>query len=135
MRSGTIHIANHVFETLLAISSDEQEKGLMYIKPPTPIMSFVYDSPKINKFWMKSTPAPLDIVFCHKGKVSQICKGEPYSTSIIGDHKFSDLVVELPYGTVEELNIKIGHDVGFISPDDSELNKIIAETYSNNFKK
>lgn len=64
MKTGYVYIDNNVFTTLLAISEHEQAQGLMHIEPPTPVMSFVYDRPKINKFWMANTPAPLDIVFC-----------------------------------------------------------------------
>src|SRR5271166_6871288 len=103
MEQGYLYIHNNIFPTLLAISADEQQKGLMYIEPPAPVMSFVYSVPGINRFWMKETPSPLDIIFCHQGKVSQICFGEPYSTSMIGDNKFSDLIVEMPYGAVDNL--------------------------------
>lgn len=127
MKEGYIHIDNNIFPTLLAISEDEQTQGLMFESWPPPIMSFVYAEPKINMFWMKNTPSPLDIVFCYNGKISKICKGEPHSTSLIGDYNFSDLVVEFPYGTVASSAIKLGHNVGFIKPSSAELKKIIAE--------
>lgn len=128
MKSGYIFIHNNVFPTLLAISSDEQAKGLMYEEWPPPIMSFVYAAPQINKFWMANTPSPLDIIFCYEGKVSQICKGEPLSTKIIGAEKYSDLVIELPFGTVNSSGIKVGHNVGLVKPTAADLKKII---YSN----
>ncbi len=109
MKSGFICISNNVFPTLLAISEAEQERGLMFQPFPPPIMSFVYNKPKINKFWMHKTPSPLDIVFCINNKISQICYGKPFSTEIIGKNEFSDLVIELPYGTVNDLGIKVGH--------------------------
>lgn len=107
MKKGYVYISENIFETLLAISSNEQERGLMGVSWPPPIMSFVYDKPKINKFWMHNTPSPLDIVFCKNGKINQIHKGEPYSTKIIGDDILSDLIIELPYGTCSALNIKV----------------------------
>ena len=127
MNSGYIHISNNIFSTLLAISEEEQQRGLMGQVWPPPVMTFVYAAPKVNKFWMKNTPSPLDIVFCSNGKVSQICLGEPYSTSVIGDDKFSDLVIELPYGTVVSSGIKLGHHVGVVRPTADELKKIIIE--------
>lgn len=130
MEQGYIYINNVIFPTLLAISEQEQQQGLMHQAWPPPIMSFVYDAPKVNKFWMKNTPSPLDIVFCHKGKVSQICYGSPNSTDIIGDNKFSDLIIELPYGTVDSEGIKIDHAVGVVAPTPDELRKIIAEKTS-----
>lgn len=129
MKTGIIHISNNLFETLFAVSSDEQARGLMYIDPPAPVMTFVYDKPKINKFWMANTKAPLDIIFCHDGKVSEICYGEPHSTSVIGSNLFSDLVIELPHGLAQSSQIKIGHSVGLVKPTPDELHRIIAEKY------
>lgn len=115
MKSGYLNINDNIFQTLLAITDEEQSNGLMYIKPPTPIMSFVYSYPKINKFWMKNTPSPLDIVFCKNGQITQIHYGEPYSTTIIGNNELSDLVIEFPLGTVNNVSIKIGNYVELIN--------------------
>lgn len=98
----------------------------MYQEWPPPVMAFVYDSPRVNRFWMKNTPSPLDIVFCHNGKVAEICYGEPHSTSVIGS-QMSDLVIELPHGTVDSVEIKVGQAVGLVAPTLSQLKKIIAE--------
>jgi len=130
MEKGYIYIDNNVFPTLLAISEDEQSKGLMWEAFPPPIMSFIYSSPKINKFWMKQTPSPLDIVFCCDGKIKQICKGEPYSTMIIGSDQLSDLIIEFPFGTVKNTGIKLGNKVGIVQPTASELKKLIAQKNS-----
>lgn len=129
MEQGYVFIHNNVFPTLLAISMEEQARGLMGQQWPPPVMSFIYADARINKFWMHNTPSPLDILFCHSGKVSQIHSGEPFSTAMIGDDKFSDLIIELPLGTVEHAGIKIGHSVGIIKPTPEELHKIIAEKY------
>lgn len=129
MENGYIYIHNNVFPTLLAISADEQSQGLMYQPWPPPIMSFVYEAPQVNRFWMANTPSPLDIVFCHAGKVSEICYGEPHSTAVIGSWHPSDLVIEFPFGTAEASNIKIGQPVGLIKPTWEELKKIIAEKF------
>lgn len=109
--SNSIKICNVEFPTLLAITSEEQELGLMYIEPPTPVMTFVYGQSRVNKYWMSNTPSSLDIIFCNNGKVSQICKGLPYSTATIGNDTPSDLVIELPAGSAKEHNLKIGDTV------------------------
>jgi uncharacterized membrane protein (UPF0127 family) len=129
MENGYIFIHNNVFPTLLAISEEEQSRGLMEQEWPPPIMSFVYATPKYNKFWMRNTPSPLDIIFCHAGEVVQICKGEPHSTAMIGDDRLTDLVIELPYGTAAASDIKLGYKVGLVKPTKDELNKIIAKKY------
>lgn len=124
MRTGVVTLGSSIFETLLAISAEEKSQGLMFVDPPVPNMSFVYPYSQINKFWMSNTKAPLDIIFCHKNKVSQICYGEPFSTRIIGADEYSDLIVELPFGTVKQANIKLGQYADLISPKISELKKI-----------
>jgi uncharacterized protein len=126
MKNGFISIQNNIFPTLLALSEEEQTRGLMEQVWPPPIMSFVYSYPRVNKFWMKNTPSPLDIVFCNNGKVTQIHKGVPYSTDVIGDNSFSDLIIEYPYGTVEQSGIKIGHKVDLFMPTREEIIKIIS---------
>ena len=129
MEFGYIHIANNIFPTLLAISYEEQAQGLMGQTWPPPVMSFIYSHPQVNRFWMKATPSPLDILFCRNGQVRQICFGEPHSTTMIGDHQLSDLVIELPFGTAASSGIKLGHGVGLVKPTFEELKKIIAEKY------
>ena len=114
MKSAYLYVDNNVFSSLIAESESEQTQGLMHVTWPPPIMSFVYNRPKINKFWMHNTPSPLDIVFCCKGKVIDICSGEPYSTKILGPENYSDLIIEFPKGTVELSGIKIGQSVGFV---------------------
>jgi len=123
MPEGFIFIEENIFPSLLAISEEQQSKGLMYQEWPPPNMSFVYFNPKVNKFWMKNTPSPLDIIFCHGGVISQIHKGEPYSTKSIGNDSLSDLVIELPYGTVKANKIEIGQKVGLVNPTILELKK------------
>lgn len=127
MKSGYAFIGDNVFPTLLALSEEEQSQGLMYLDPPTPIMSFVFAAPKINGFWMRNCQAPLDIVFCHQGKVSEIAYGEPHSTRIIGGHFFSDLVVELPAGSVQSSQIILGQSAGLISPSIQELREAMSK--------
>jgi uncharacterized membrane protein (UPF0127 family) len=134
MENGYIYIDNNIFPTLFAISEEEQCKGLMHEPFPPPIMSFVYNESKVTKFWMHNTPSPLDIVFCCKGYVKQICSGEPYSTSIIGTDDPSDLIIEFPSGTVKNVGIKFNHKVGIVVPTEFELRKIIAEKQQKIFK-
>jgi uncharacterized membrane protein (UPF0127 family) len=125
MEHGYIYINNNILPSLLAISEEEQAHGLMYQEWPPPVMSFLYNTARVNRFWMKNTPSPLDIVFCHDGKVSEICYGEPHSTMVIGS-QLSDLVIELPRGTADSMGLKVGQSVGLVKPTIEELHKIIA---------
>lgn len=126
MKSGFIYIANHVFESLLALSEEEQIQGLMEQPWRPPVMSFVYSYPKINKFWMHRTPSPLDIIFCCNNKIINIDKGEPYSTAVIGSDHQSDLVIELPYGTVKNCQLKLNQKVGMLPSTLREIKKVFA---------
>lgn len=112
--SNIINIKGNRFETLVAISEKEQQRGLMWCKWPPPIMTFLYSQASYNRFWMKNTISPLDIVFCNAGKVVGIFKGNPLSTELIGPNELSDMVVELPYGTSKSIDLKVGDAIHFI---------------------
>jgi uncharacterized membrane protein (UPF0127 family) len=120
-----IKISNTEFPTLLAISVDEQERGLMNVDWPPPVMSFVYKKPAVNKFWMSNTKVPLDIVFCLNNKIMSIKTGEPMTTRIIGDDVPSDLVIELPANTCNKHNIQVG-DIVELKCSKTSLLKILA---------
>jgi len=129
MKQGFIYIHDNIFPTLLALSAEEQAIGLMHQPFPPPVMSFIYPRPQINKFWMHQTPSPLDIIFCHNGKVSQICKGDPYSTRVIGSEEYSDLVVELPYGTAAVIGLKLGHTAELFKPNRNDLKRLMFQNF------
>ena len=123
--ANTIKLGDVEYQTLLSITPEEQEIGLMNIEPPTPIMTFIYNKAKINKYWMHRTPAALDILFCYNGKISQICNGIPYSTAIIGNDTLSDLVVELPAGSCQKNGINIGDNV-LLKCDDANAMRVFS---------
>jgi len=123
MKKGYICISEKVFSTLLAVSPKEQEAGLMYQPWPPPVMSFVYSKPKVNNFWMHNTPSPLDIIFCKEGKIVDIRKGEPYSTSLIGVNDVTDLIVEFPHGTAKKFGFKPNDTIILIDSDDEIIKK------------
>jgi uncharacterized protein len=111
--NSTISINGQILPVKVAITPEEQHQGLMWVKYPPPIMVFPYNKQAINKFWMKNTISPLDILFCREGQIISICKGEPLSTKLIGPNEPSDLVVELPGGLARQLSLKPGDYVGF----------------------
>lgn len=119
-----VQLGDHTFNTLLAVTAEEQAKGLMFAEWPPPVMSFIYGSPQNDKFWMKNTPSPLDIVFALDGKITTIRKGEPYSTNLIASATVYDLVIELPFGTCEKLGIKEGDSVNLNCPPEKIAGKL-----------
>lgn len=115
MKQGLLRVGDYEVPTLLALTEQEQQQGLMEVSYPPPVMTFVYGYPQVNRFWMKNTPSPLDIVFSLRGKITAIHKGEPYSTAGIGDpYTPSDLIAELPYGTCKSLGITIGDPISLL---------------------
>ncbi len=113
-KQAIVVLGKEEFPTLLAITPEQQEQGLMFVPEPTPVMSFIYAFPMQQAFWMKSTPSALDIVFSHRGIITSIQKGEPFSTQIIRDQIPSDLVIELPAKTCETSGIVVGQRVKLI---------------------
>jgi len=99
------------FNTLVAVTDGEQARGLMWMKWPPPVMCFPYRKIAIRKFWMKNTISPLDILFCCGNSIVGIGRGEPLSTAPIGPDEPSDLVIELPAGSVNEHRISVGDTV------------------------
>lgn len=114
----------HKIPAVLAITADEQARGLMYEKNLPPAMAFVYTEPRINKFWMSRTPRPLDIIFCLNNEIISICHGVPYSTELIGGDHLSDLVLEMPRGESARLGMKVGDVIQMEYHPDS-LSKIL----------
>lgn len=103
-----IIINNVKFPTLLAITPEEHEVGLMWKPWPPPIMCFLFNEPEVRKFWMKNTISPLDIVFCRNNTIIDICHGEPLSEDHVGPNEEVDLVIEFPFGHCKEYNISKG---------------------------
>lgn len=114
MNDSKIILGNHEFTTLIALTEEEQNRGLMGVVWPPPVMCFPKEKPVISKYWMKNTPSPLDIVFCHAGKVIKIEAGVPFSEKRVGPDRPVDLVVELPWGTSERHSIASGTAVRLV---------------------
>jgi uncharacterized membrane protein (UPF0127 family) len=124
-KRGSVKIGEHILPTYIAESFEEQLDGLMHITSAEN-MVFPYKHTFERAFWMLKTPSPLDIIFCHAGKIVSIRKGEPNSTErIVCDA--SDLVVELPYGTCKSLNITPGMSVQMIDDVSSVMEKLAAK--------
>ena len=66
---------NLVFDVYLAQSSEQQRRGLMFVRdmPETTGMLFIYADNAVRSIWMKNTYIPLDIVFARDdGGISSI---------------------------------------------------------------
>jgi uncharacterized membrane protein (UPF0127 family) len=123
-----IKISDKKFPVLLAISSDEQQRGLMYREPPLPNMCFPSRIPQIRRFWMKSVKADLDVIFCLKNKISSIWRGEAGSTAMIGNDDPCDLVIEMPYGTCKSSGITVGSEINLELSKEAEMKFLMLKT-------
>ena len=121
MKSCFVIHANKTFKALFTETEEEKQKGLMYQQHPAPVMVFQYKRAQFNTFWMKNTPAPLDIVFALNGKIVGIKKGSPHSLETISVDCPTDCVVELPYGTCKAFNIEEGNDLSVLLPNSMSL--------------
>jgi len=112
MRSANILIRSgkneFIHPVVVAETVAEQRQGLMGNKTPQ-TMVFDFKDAGIYQFWMKNTPAPLDIVFCAPGGiVVDIVSGIPYSEDSVGPHLPVNLVIEFPAGFCNSKNIRNG---------------------------
>jgi hypothetical protein len=112
------------FGTKVAITEEDQQRGLMYQPWPPPVMVFPYQKASQRKFWMKNTISPLDIIFCRSNKIVKIVRGEPLSTAMVGPEEPSDFVIELPAGTCKEHNFQSGQNI-FFKPSVKSLAHIL----------
>ena len=100
------------FDIHLAISPDQQRRGLMHIRelPEWSGMLFIYRRAGMKSMWMKNTYVPLDIVFARAdGSISSvIADTEPLSLRSLGSTEPVNFVLELNAGTSARLGIGAG---------------------------
>ena len=104
--------ACHRFDIYLALSREQQVRGLMRVRdlPSSTGMLFVYPAEDYHSMWMKNTFLPLDILFATSdGRVSSIAKNtEPRSLKSITSTEPVMFVLELNAGTSDRLAIEPG---------------------------
>lgn len=100
------------FDVWLAETSDQQHRGLMYVRelPRFEGMLFIYPEPARLSMWMKNTYIPLDILFIRAdGTVASIAaETEPLSLESIASSEPVQYVLELNAGVTQTLGIGLG---------------------------
>ena len=95
----------------LAATEAEQERGLMH-RPPLPPgrgMLFPFRLPRMASFWMKDTPAPLDLLFMRPdGTVAAILPGKPNDLTPISAGEPVSAVIEIAAGEAARLGLAAG---------------------------
>ncbi len=100
------------FAVEIADEPDEQARGLMF-RPHLDEdagMLFVYDEPRVARFWMKNTMIPLDMIFIDdSGRVERvIVRRDTYSERGTGSEGPVRAVLEINAGLSRELGIDAG---------------------------
>ena len=99
----------HDLRIYLATSSDQQRRGLMFVRslPDDVGMLFIYDDSAVHSMWMKNTYLPLDIVFATRdGTVATVIRDTtPLSLKSLSSEVPVTYVLELKAGTTRRLNI------------------------------
>ena len=115
----TIETANGEvsFQVEIAATPEKRERGLMYRRelPPDHGMLFIFPAEKVNSFWMKNTPIPLDMIFISRERkiVGIVHETLPFSLdgrSVTGPSQY---VLEINGGLSRRYGFKSGDPVRF----------------------
>ena len=117
MESREIKIGNHSLQAEFARTKEERQQGLMF-RPNIPQgtgMIFINEEVRPMGVWMKNTFVPLDVLFFDEGqRVTEILEHlNPVDETPHRAAKPALGMVELPAGTVQQYNIKVGDKVAF----------------------
>ena len=107
--------ARHRFEVELALSREQQARGLMYRRSlaENAGMLFVYGKEWPVSMWMKNTLIPLDMLFIRRdGRIVRIAERTvPRSLETISSGQLVAAVLEVNGGTAARLGIQLGDRV------------------------
>ena len=96
----------------LANTHERRKQGLMHVEklPEGTGMYFVFDEAKVNKFWMKNTLIPLDILFVTSGNVVSYIEHsrQPMDETPFGPDHASLYALVINAGEARELGIHVG---------------------------
>ena len=101
----------------VADTSAKRELGLQYRRnlDEDRGMLFLYRSERIQTFWMKNTPIPLDLIFIGGDRriVGIIQESVPFSTATLSVPTPSQFVLEIKGGLSRQRGIQVGDLVHF----------------------
>lgn len=105
----------HVFNVEMATAMSQQVVGLMF-RPTVPAdggMLFDWGRPQPSQMWMRNTLVSLDMVFINEdGTVRTVAEHTvPQSLAVIDSRGPVRATLELPAGTAERLDIRVGDRV------------------------
>jgi uncharacterized protein len=103
------------FRVEVAVTPEEHARGLMFRSQLAPEagMIFVFEEPSIQRFWMKNTLIPLDMIFIGKDQkivgVVENAAPETETERMVGAP--SQYVLEIGGGLAARLGIRAGESV------------------------
>lgn len=98
----------------VAATPEQRERGLMFRKTlaPNDGMTFLFPIAAPQKFWMKNTMLPLDMLFVDaSGAIAYIITGVPYSHEAVGTDIPITSVIEIDGGRAARDGITVGDTV------------------------
>ncbi len=105
------------FEVEIAATPEKREVGLMYRRelPANHGMLFIFPAEKVNSFWMKNTPIPLDMIFISRERkiVGIVHDTVPFSLDGRSVTVPSQYVLEINGGLSRRYGFKAGDPVRF----------------------
>ena len=105
----------HVFGVEMAVTPEEQAKGLMFRRemPDRQGMLFDFKREQPTSFWMKNTYIPLDMIFIRAdGRILNIAENTvPLSEALVSSSGPVRAVLEVIAGTTKKLGIAAGDRV------------------------
>jgi uncharacterized protein len=114
------------FQVEIAASPEKREFGLMYRRdlPANHGMLFIFPAERVNSFWMKNTPIPLDMIFINRERkiVGIVHETVPFS--------LDGRSVSVPSQYVLEINGGLSRRYGFKAGDVVRFDNVTPETVS-----
>jgi len=115
----TIKVGNKPLKVSLAITPEQQTRGLMNIQgmPPTKLpenegMLFIYRREEMISFWMKNTTIPLSIAFIdRKGIIKEIKDMVPASDASVRPERPAQYALEVNRGWFSRNDVRVGDKV------------------------
>lgn len=110
-RDGT----RHVFRAEMALQPQDQMIGMMFRTSMAPDEAMIFDwgAPRESSMWMRNTLIPLDMLFvAADGRIHRIHeRAVPQSLATIDSRGPVRATIEVPGGTAERLNLRVGDRV------------------------
>jgi uncharacterized membrane protein (UPF0127 family) len=102
----------------IADTPDKRATGLMYRRALAPEagMLFLFPAATPQKFWMKNTPLPLDMIFIGPTRkiVGIVADAKPFTTNPLGVDEPSQYVLEVNAGFAAKHGLAAGDQVEFL---------------------